>query len=85
MKCPLCEKLGKKSKLYQPGGTFTTCMGMPPPYYDENGDYHFHETNLSRQNYHCSNGHSYMRKFRSGCPSDNCNHKAIDKIIELIP
>ena len=57
MKCPECERLGERSKLYMPDSYMSTAMGGSQNYYDEDGDHHYHEVNHSSGQGHCSNGH----------------------------
>lgn len=36
-------------------------------YYDEEGIYHFHNTNIVRSTFSCSNGHIWTAKIRHKC------------------
>jgi len=57
MKCPECVKLGAKSLVY-PGICSSTLMYCPP-YYDEEGNLHIHDGNITTCQYSCSNGHKW--------------------------
>lgn len=65
MICPVCEKLGLKSKTHANGGRKT--MMYCKPYYDENGKYHHHDANRISTTYTCTNGHAWTRVTRGKC------------------
>lgn len=65
MICPQCRKEGLKSKVY-PGGGSTTLMYCQP-FYDEGGKYHHHDSNTTRYNYSCSNGHEWVEYSKGSC------------------
>jgi hypothetical protein len=73
-KCPLCEKEGKKSKLY-PGGTSYFSIGGNFTHYDEDGVRHYHDPTRKVSNYSCSNGHHFMRVHYQKCPTCNWQKK----------
>lgn len=75
MKCPICQKEGKKSCVYE-GITTSTCIYCQP-YYDEEGKYHVHDLNNHTTSYNCSNGHSWTKRRRGWCPTcgDEANWK----------
>jgi hypothetical protein len=56
-KCPICEKEGKKSKVFE-RGCHSTLMASYA-YYDEDGNYHYHDPNVTTCEYGCSNGHVF--------------------------
>ena len=58
--CPYCKKEGKKSCVYQMGCSSTLMATYS--YYDENGNYHFEDNNITTCDYKCSNGHSFITK-----------------------
>lgn len=70
MKCPECEKEGKKSCVYI-GGTFVTLMSVFS-YYDEDGNHHTHNPNTSTTNYSCSNGHKWSDSTEGSIQSSSC-------------
>jgi hypothetical protein len=72
MKCPKCQEEGKKSILYDRGGSMT-CMGYWP-YYDEEGIEHIHNPNWHRNVYECSNGHLTETSRLSPCPAKECDY-----------
>lgn len=57
MRCPECEREGKKSKVYV-GMSTRTLMGWQP-YYDEDGKFHNDDPNHTTTEYDCSNGHKW--------------------------
>jgi len=56
-KCPACRAAGLKSTTTV-GCTMTTLMATHS-YYDEDGNYHFDDPNISTTSYSCSRGHSW--------------------------
>jgi len=60
MKCPECEKLGLRSKVFV-GQATRTLMGYTS-YYDEDGKFHNNNPNKTTTSYTCSNGHAWMVK-----------------------
>lgn len=71
MKCEKCQLEGKKSTI-QIGMSMTTCMGTNT-YYDESGNFHYHDPNSTSTDYRCSNGHEWQESSRSKCTS--CENK----------
>lgn len=71
MKCPDCVKENKKSSI-QIGMTTSTCMYFPP-FYDEEGEFHSHDSNGTSTSYHCSNGHSFNEHRTNSCPNPKCD------------
>lgn len=67
MKCPECEKEGKVSKVYPRGG-ITTDLACSP-FYDDEGVYHYHDCNVVRWSYSCSNGHRWTHNQKNKCQS----------------
>ena len=65
MICEQCKSEDKKSNV-SIGMTTVTAM-CPIPYYDENGYYHHHDSNIRTINYLCSNGHSWVEKSSGKC------------------
>jgi len=63
--CPTCREEGKKSYVYSVGAT-TTLMYCQP-YYDEDGQYHHHDSNTTTYSYRCSNGHEWREKTSGSC------------------
>lgn len=60
MICPTCKEFGEKSTVTD-GGTFTTCMGFSPGYFDETGQWvKNRDPNWRTTQYHCSRGHSFQ-------------------------
>lgn len=65
MKCLKCIEEGLKSKIYV-GASTTTAMA-DQQYFDENGDYHKHDPNVTKTGYQCSNGHKWIEERRHVC------------------
>jgi hypothetical protein len=65
MICPECKKEGLKSKVY-PGPLITTMMWCPP-FYDEDGKLHNHDSNTSTTSCRCSNGHTWVDSSIGSC------------------
>jgi hypothetical protein len=72
MKCKECIDEGKKSNVY-PGMSTRTAMHCPP-YYDNHGKYHHHDSNITKTEYSCSNGHSWIDSSRGQCGSCDWGH-----------
>jgi hypothetical protein len=71
MICEECRKQGLKSKVFI---GMQTCTAMySDSYYDEDGNYHFHDPNITTTVYSCSNDHTWTVK-TSGrrCPVSDC-------------
>ena len=64
MKCPKCEELGIKSKVYV--GMSTSTLMYSAPYYDEDGNYHYDDPNIHETEYRCSNGHKFIGTTQHG-------------------
>lgn len=67
MKCPACEREDLRSCVY-PGMSTSTLMYFAP-YYDEDGNYHMHDSNTHTTHYSCSNGHNWSESSTGRCPS----------------
>lgn len=63
--CPECASEGEKSRSYFCGTLRTAMAGAS--YYDENGDYHDHDPNVSTTSYSCSRGHRWTTKTTPEC------------------
>ena len=71
MKCSECKKQGLKSKV-TPGVGLRTAMHCFP-FYDEEGNYHHHDVNVTTTRYSCSNGHKWTARKKEPCPHDGCD------------
>lgn len=71
MKCEKCVAEGKRSTVTDHGG-ITTCMGTHA-YYDEDGEYHFHDPNGHSANFQCSNGHRWSVTTYPRCRVEGCD------------
>ena len=65
MICEVCRKEGKTSKVFSGMGSVT--LAYCPPFYDEKGKYHNHDSNITTTNCHCSNGHHWVEKNQNVC------------------
>lgn len=72
MKCKKCVKVGLRSRL-KIGMSSSTAMGFEH-YYDEEGDYHYHDPNATTTSYYCSKGHRGTVKVAPHCGS--CDYGA---------
>lgn len=62
MKCPSCEKEGKKSKVYE-GIVMSTAIAHHSGYFDEEGVWKkCDDPNTHSYQYNCSNGHEFWIK-----------------------
>lgn len=67
MKCPVCSEKSMKSSVYV--GMSTSTLMYCPPYYDEDGKYHSHDSNIHSTNYSCTKGHQWSESSTGTCPS----------------
>jgi hypothetical protein len=65
MICPICEQEGKKSKVY--GGHGMRTLMYCQPWYDEEGKYHDHDSNVSTTEWRCSNNHQWTERISGEC------------------
>lgn len=65
MICPRCKKEGKKSKVFVGVGSSTSLFYQP--FYDEDGELHYHDSNKTTTSYSCSNGHSWTEQIGNSC------------------
>jgi hypothetical protein len=72
MICHYCAEEGEKSVLYPSQGGATTLLGCPP-YYDEDGEYHHHDSNATSNAHQCSRGHYFVRVTYDSCPAKTCS------------
>jgi len=70
--CPECQKENKKSSV-SIGGSITTEMCVHR-YFDENGNYHYHDPNEIKTTYSCSNGHLWVVEHYNYCPTQGCDY-----------
>ena len=58
--CKQCEKQGQKYSVTDSTYGVTTCAGITPGYWDEEGKYHKPvDPNTTTYEYSCSNGHRW--------------------------
>jgi len=62
--CHDCANSGMKSTVTMGHGSITTAYC--PPFHDENGSLHTHDSNVSSTTYSCSNGHQWETKSTGG-------------------
>ncbi len=67
MICEQCQQDGKTSTIQVgiSGSTLVWC----PPFYDEQGIYHIHDSNTITTQYKCSNGHNWAESTHKECPT----------------
>ena len=78
--CPVCQENNQTSKVTELTSSVTTSYSSP--FYDEEGNYHNHDSNKTTTNYQCSNGHSFKVVKRRGCTIPNCSFKSSFKIVK---
>lgn len=78
--CGKCQEAGLKSTIRCGGGT-QTAMGTSA-YYDEEGEYHYHDPNTLTMSYTCSNNHVFIMSSNPPCPNEKCDHGKGEKCIE---
>ena len=75
MKCKECIKQDLKSSIYIEHTTITLMCASS--YYDEDGLYHHHDSNVLTTGYKCSNNHKWSidskTPYMCGCPDNNIN------------
>ena len=67
MKCPVCSEKNMKSSIYV--GMSTSTLMYCTPYYDEDGNYHSHDSNTHSTSYSCTKGHQWSESSTGTCPS----------------
>ena len=72
MKCPVCEDLKMKSCVHILSSS-TTLIGGMNPYYDEDGEYHNHDTNWVSTAYSCTRGHKWGETRQNPCDNPKCS------------
>ncbi len=60
MKCPECVTQDLRSTVTSGGGT--TTLAYSPPFWDEDGRYHSHDSNTSTYFYSCPNAHEWSEQ-----------------------
>jgi hypothetical protein len=81
--CPRCQKDGLKSKVFA-GGSMSTAMAGGEIFWDEEGVYHFHETNTIISTYQCSLGHRWLERRTPRCPAPGCDWMDEPPRIEMV-
>lgn len=64
--CTVCKDAGLKSRVTR--GASSKITIRPEEFYDEEGLYHYHDSNKCVTNFNCSNGHSFTTESYHGCP-----------------
>lgn len=65
MRCPECVREEFKSKVNILGHA-STAMGTVQ-FFDENGMYHCHDSNIMTTQYSCTNGHYFKSERKAKC------------------
>ncbi len=79
--CPTCQENNLTSKVTEL--TSSTTAMYCKPFYDEEGNYHNHDSNKTTTVFECSNGHSFVRKGHKGCGVKDCTFKENFEITKL--
>jgi len=66
--CPVCKRLGQKSKLYIQGFSTSTSI-ISEQFYDEKGKFHSHDSNRTETEWYCDKGHKGIKIESTKCPS----------------
>ena len=66
MICKECAVEGKTSKVFAPSGGICALIAYSV-YYDESGKRHDHDPNATAYDYHCSNGHAWVKTVTGSC------------------
>ena len=64
-KCPFCIAEGKTSSVHS--GYSTRTLMYAKSYYDECGQHHCHDSNITNTSYRCSNGHTWSQSDSGTC------------------
>lgn len=81
MICSECNKKGMKSKVFLNLGA-VTCMPIHS-YYDEEGNYHYHNGNGQPIRYHCTNGHIWHELKFKECPTCGLSWRSNNKLVDI--
>ena len=65
MKCEACVRDGKRSTVHELSSITTSLQSNY--FFDEDGEHHFHNPNVTTSSWRCSNGHEFVREGRSEC------------------
>ena len=65
MICPKCKEQELKSGVFP--GISTRTLVYCAPFYDESGNYHIHDSNITTTGYRCTNGHEWSDKSMGRC------------------
>jgi hypothetical protein len=68
VKCPFCIEEDEKSRVY-PSAWANRTLAYHPPYYDEEGHKHVHDSNVTSRQFKCSRGHVWEERISGSCPS----------------
>lgn len=71
MICPECKAEGQKSTVTSEG-MMTTLIHVSP-FWDEDGEYHYHDTNTVSEGFRCSKGHYWREVRKNQCPNPDCS------------
>jgi hypothetical protein len=74
IKCCVCEREGKTSKLRTAQGSSNHQAGIDQ-YWDHEGVYHCHDPNSYFQKAYCSNRHAVTITTTHPCPAPGCSEK----------
>lgn len=67
MRCPTCVSENKRSTVTV-GQPAKTVNGVPVQFFDEDGQYHYHDPAKYSTPHKCSNGHLFDIASVHGCP-----------------
>lgn len=82
MKCKLCEKEGKTSKLNISPKATRIVKGEKETYWDDKDVYHSHSPDQAQVSLWCSNGHKGKQIGHIPCPAKGCDYGHVGDITE---
>ncbi len=63
--CPTCVEQNLRSVVYEGGSKVR--LSYCPPFFDEQGRKHLHDTNYRPRSFRCSKGHSWVERKPNAC------------------
>lgn len=72
MRCDICVARGTPSTIDLSGDYVRTAMGIHY-YYDQKGNFHYHDPNTGSPLLRCSNGHKLIGRDAGSCNVQGCS------------
>lgn len=64
--CVTCKSEGRTSRIHKKGSSRVTLVHYPG-FYDEEGRFHLHDSNVRTESLRCSNGHEWTERSSGRC------------------